>query len=408
MHDETKTVVRSLIDARTSKEESVRRLRKNIAAMAQLVCDEDEAAVALCDEVLTGPSAWWPQRLHKTPGAKTAGVARQLALRSRSIVENRPADALQLAQMAIEIAEALHPEDYPHGHVLRARAQALRQEAMVLSFMGRFPECLDSVTRAARVFEQVPCAQFDLARLAIAKAVALLNLSRNEEAAELAREAGETFVRFHDRPLSFQARMVEAAALYEGAAVERALKIWESLEHDPNLGPAGAVHLAHNIAICRIDLGREVDAVIEPLRRCIVEFEALGMLTERSRSRWKLGTALMVCGRVGEAIPILRLAWHEFAEMSMMVDGALAALDLAEALLANEQPDQVPMICHDVIAQLTKAGMTSYAITALSLLREAAAMGQASRDLVRTTHATVRRVTREEAQLSAPGEGGET
>ena len=39
---------------------------------------EDEEAVAICDEVLTGPAQWWPQRLRKTKGAHTAGVVKQL------------------------------------------------------------------------------------------------------------------------------------------------------------------------------------------------------------------------------------------------------------------------------------------------------------------------------------------
>jgi hypothetical protein len=145
------------------------------------------------------------------------------------------------------------------------------------------------------------------------------------------------------------------------------------------------------VAICLIDLGREVASVIDPLRRCAAEFERHGFLTERTRSRWKLGTALMVSGRIPEAIGVLRTAWREFAEMKLMVDAALAALDLAEALLANEEPEDVPRICHEVIEHLTTAGMAPRAIPALSLLREAAAMGRASRDLVREARAAVGR-----------------
>lgn len=401
MQDETPTVL-TMSDAHVRS-----RLGRNLAAMSRLVSMEDEAAAALCDEILTGPPAWWPHRLQKAQGTKTCGMARQLLVRARMLLENRPADALQLTQMAVEIAEALDPEEYPRSLVFRGRAHALREHAVVLRFMGRFGECLDFVARAARILEQLACAHFDLALLAIVKASALMNLNRNEEAAQLARDAGETFLDFKDRQRYVSARMVEAAALYEAVAIERAQEIWQSLEHHPDLDDVGAVRLAHNIAICRIDLGQNVDGVVAPLQRCIVEFAALGMLGERTRSRWKLGTALLVSGRVGEAIPVLRLAWHEFAEMSLMVDAALTALDLAEALLANQEPDQVPMICHDVVAQLTKAGMASRAITALSLLREAAAMGRASRDLVRSTQATVQRVTREEALLFAPGGGGE-
>jgi hypothetical protein len=63
--------------------------------------------------------------------------------------------------------------------------------------------------------------------------------------------------------------------------------------------------------------------------------------------------------------------------------------------VANEEPDQVPMICHHAVAQLTSAGLPAQAMPALSLLREAAAMGRVSRDVIRDTHAEVKRVGRE-------------
>jgi len=40
----------------------------------------------------------------------------------------------------------------------------------------------------------------------------------------------------------------------------------------------------------------------------------------------------------------------------------LAALDLAEAVIVNAQPEHVPMICREVIAQLTSAGLPARAV----------------------------------------------
>lgn len=355
---------------------------------------EDETAAVLCEEIFTGPPAWWPQRLRRTDGAQTAGMVRAILQRARLLSESRPPDALQATLMAEVVAEALEPEAYPRTVVVRLRSLALREQAAVLWFMGRYGECLEVAERSKRLIEWLPCAEWDLARLAQVKASALQNLNRTEEAAELAREAGETFLRFGDRPRYVGARMIEAAALYEGGQVERALEIWRSLEGDRGVDAVGAVRLAHNVAMCVVDLGREVETVVEPLRRCAAEFERHGMLAERTRSRWTLGTALMVSGRIPEAIGVLRTAWREFAEMKLMVDAALAALDLAEALLANEEPNSVPAICREVIAQLTTAGMAPRAIPALSLLREAAAMGRASRTLVQETRAVVGRAGR--------------
>jgi hypothetical protein len=188
--------------------------------------------------------------------------------------------------------------------------------------------------------------------------------------------------------------------LYDGRAVERALEVWRSVEGDRDLDPIGALRVTHNIALCLCDLGRGEEA-IAPLQHCLSEFAARGLLTERTRSRWQLGNALLGTVRNRKAISTLHLAWREFAELDLMVDAALAALDLAEALVANAQPERVPAICHEVIAQLTNAGLAMQAIPALSLLREAADIGGASRAFIRETHATVMHVGREEARLSA-------
>ncbi|MFP5245657.1 MAG: hypothetical protein ACLGH0_03100, partial [Thermoanaerobaculia bacterium] len=40
-----------------------RRFVINVTAFAERAREEEEIASALCDEILTGPSAWWPQRL---------------------------------------------------------------------------------------------------------------------------------------------------------------------------------------------------------------------------------------------------------------------------------------------------------------------------------------------------------
>ena len=388
------SLLRTLRDDRVWEALSAPRRRSEIGEIAQLMWAENEAAAAVCDVVLDGPAAWWPQHLRKTHGTSTAGMVRELLRRMPSIVWIRPADALQLAAMAMEIAEVLQPEQYPAGIVMQLRGQALRDHASVLSFTGRIPEALACLERAARAFEHVPVPDFDLARLAVVKASALRMQNRTAEAAALAHDASDTFLLLGDRRRYVDARIIEAAVVYDGGAVEKALEIWRSVEDDPILDEVARLRLTHNIALCLHDLHRPHEAV-EPLRRCVAGFERVEMPTERNRSRWNLGNALLGTAAVYEAIAALRASWQEFLQKDMAVDAALCGLDLAEALLAAGRPKEIPAICHEVVALLTKAGLAARAITALALLREAAAMGKASRDLVRRTQATVKRVTRE-------------
>jgi tetratricopeptide (TPR) repeat protein len=373
----------------------------NVVAFAERARLEDEQAATQCDELLTGPPAWWRQRLRRMQGVFTAGMVKQLLERMRSYLESSPANALQVTALAIEIANALDVSTYPGDYVIKLRAQALRDHAYVLSFMGRYPEALDCAERAKRLFVQVPLPEYDLARLALVQASILCYVDRAEEAIALARSAAETFLRFGDFTRHINARITEAGMIFESGNVEGALEVWLALEQDPAIDDLGRVRVTHNIGTAYADL-RQPEKAAEYLQRCIPVYEMLGMDTERARARWMLSHALVAAGKTREAIPTLRKTWREFEQLELIADAGLVALELAEALLTVGQPEEVPAICRDLIAQFTRAGMTSRAITALSFLREAVALGHVSTSLVRHVHAFLRELPAEQPRLFAP------
>lgn len=366
-----------------------------VATFAERVRDEEQAAMALCDALLTGPAAWWQQRLRQSRDACTAGVVRQLLERMRSLLGSSPAKALQVTALAIEVANALDVTAYPCDYVITLRARAYRDHAYVLSFMGRHPDALDFCDRAQALFDQTPIPAYDLARLALVKASTLRWVGRSGEALALTRTAGETFIRFGDQSRYLAARQLEASTLYIGGDIEQALAIWKAVEaSDVPLDEHATVRLANNLALCYAALGRPHEA-IEYFRRCVAEYEMLGVDVERTRSRWALGGALAACGRYSDAVPVLRQAAREFEQLEVIADAGLVALDLAEALLVLGRHEEVPSICRDVIGQFTRAGMAAAALTALSFLREAVAAGQATPALVRSVSVVLRQLPRE-------------
>jgi tetratricopeptide (TPR) repeat protein len=381
-----------------------RQLVFDVVAFAQRAKAEEQLARVQCDEILTGPASWWPQRLAKTEGAYTAGMVKELLERMRQLLERNPSNALQVTAMAIDISHAIDVAAYPCDYVVKLRAQAYRDHAYVLSFMGRYPDALDFADRSKRLFDQVPLPEYDLARLALVRASILRNIDRVPEAIELARAAAETFLRFGDAARHAQARMWEASAYFESGSFENALNIWTSLESNPAIDALTRVRLINNTALCYRQLG-QYELAASCLRRCADEFEFLGMETERTRSRASLGQTLAAAGRTADAIPIFRQAWKEFDALELVADGALAALQLAEAMLVTGQSSEVAAICRTLIARFTAAGMTSRAITALSFLREAVAIGQATPSLVRHVHDFLRELPAERPRLYAPPPG---
>lgn len=367
---------------------------------------EDARAAAACDEILSGPAAWWPQRMRQAEGVYTAGMVRQLLERMRQLLHSSPANALQVTALAIDIANALSVTEYPCDYVVKLRAQAYRDHAYVLSFMGRFPEALEMAEKSKRLFDQVPLPEYDLARLAQVKATILRCIDRVDEAVALARHAAETFLRFGDSTRYANARIIEGEMVYETGNTRAALEIWESVIDDPALGSVERIAVLHNIGMCYRDLGM-LDKAVEHLARCADEYEMLGIDAHRTRARANLGETLVRAGRYADAVPVLRQTWQEFERLDMVADAGLAALELAEALLlAGEDSSEVASICRNIVARFTRAGMTSRAITALSFLREAIAIGQANPGLVRHVHDFLRELPAERPRLFAPSPGG--
>ncbi|HEX6087866.1 MAG TPA: hypothetical protein VF266_25260 [Thermoanaerobaculia bacterium] len=362
---------------------------RDAAAFAERAAAEEEEASRLCAEVLTGPAAWWPQRLRNTDGAATAGMVRQLLLRMRSLVERSPKDALQVTGMAHALAEELEPDAYPPHSVESLRAQALRDHAYVLAFLSRYAEAQEYADHAERLFALVPASDCERARLALVRAAILRGTRRPLEAVRYARDAAETFLAFGERSRYAIARMVEGDALYNSGAVDRALETWSALVDDPWVDRLGAVRLAHNVALCHVDLGMP-ERAIEVLHDCIAEFESRGMRTEGARSRGVLGRAMIAAGRPADAVPLLRQTMREFTELALVTDFGLAALELAEALLALDRVEEVPAVCREVIARFTAAGLATHATTALSYLREAeVAVGERAVRLLRVARVSI-------------------
>ena len=144
-------------------------LKASIATMEA----EAEDAATLCDRLLVPPSSQWQERMQNHAGTRTVEVVRQLLARMPALVEWQPADALQATSIAVALSEVLDEQSYPPGHVVTVRAQALRDHAYVLSFLGRYAEALDSVRLAERELSQVHAYPHDLARLWLVKASAL-------------------------------------------------------------------------------------------------------------------------------------------------------------------------------------------------------------------------------------------
>jgi tetratricopeptide (TPR) repeat protein len=372
-----------------------------LATLSRRMTQEDNEACQICDEILTGPAPWWETRFRNGGYTPTAGIVRQLLERMRQLLVRSPSQALVVTTLATRIAAELAPPRYPRSFLFTLRAQALRDHAFVLGFQGRFPEGLEACDQAEQLFRLTAVPDYELARLHLVRASIYRSIDRIDDAIALARSSAETFRDYGDHGRYVDARVTEAAYLFQNGSVVPALNLWQSIVDHPAIpSELTRISIIHNIGLCYRELG-DLDEASERFHTAIQEFERHGIETERIRSRWMLATTLVAAERIGEGIGLLRLTLAEFDKLSMARDAALVALDLAEALLRAGAPEEVPILCRRVLDRFADVSIISCARPALALLRDALAVGDLTPIDVRRVREMLRPLASEPFRVAA-------
>ena len=372
------TELRTLRNAESAAAKS-----RQAAALEKLLGEERAVAEAAMGELLSGPSAWWRGRIFSKPEAMTYGLAAELVERSVSLLHTSPSEALEASAIAVDVAERLRVDAYPFDLVITARANAWREYAYTLFFIGRLKEAEDAVDVSEQLFRQTPVPEIELARTSLIRASLLLAWDRGSEAIPLAEQAGSVFQEFGDRPRYIKARLTEGRMRYRGGDLEGALAIWLELENDPTVQEMDDFGmLLHNIGHAYRDTN-EFERARTYLDRAIAEYSARGMEVEKVRTRWIVGQMLVLTGDSAHGLPVLRKARREFEALGMELEAGLVGLEMAEALLTVGETDEVANVCRTILDRFVQQGMMSRAITALAYLREAVAADKATPAIVR-------------------------
>jgi len=377
------------------------RMSERVAFHARLLAEE-QAAAAICERVLKGPSRWWGNALDQTEGTHTAGMVAVLIPKIGDILPIRPTEALDVADLALRLAEGIAPDAYPYEHLLKLRGQILREKAFVLTYLGRFREAAATAEFARVLLQQIPIPLFELARLDMVQSNIARMMEKYGEATELARRATKTFLEFGSRVWWLKARTYEATALFAEGRYAEARDVWRSSEAYPELIDAcDYAALLYNLGLCASELGDDEEGA-RYLSEAASAFERLGHTVSSAKCRYSASMALMAAGAYDDAIAGLRRSWRELEDLGAAGEAVLPALLLVESLLIVGRPDEVPAICRMLIDRCTRAGMATGAMTALAFLRESVATGHASPSMVRHVHDFMRDHVRAEAARLQP------
>jgi tetratricopeptide (TPR) repeat protein len=293
---------------------------------------------------------------------------------SDQAITRMPPEALELGKLATEIAAEL---DDPVLY-----ASALREYGYSLYFTGQLRDALAVTDHAGRVLSADALAERDLARIDLQRALILSDLGRHGDACEKARRARDIFERHGDRERVVVALRTEAFALIRmrrhGEALEILLGATERC--DERVARAG---LFQNIAVTYRELG-DFDNAAKFFTTALNLALEIGSAPFVTKARWHLGRLFLAQGKCREALDVLFSVRESFLEMQMSQDVAVATIDIAQALLILEEPQQVVALCREASEYFVNAGLTTSesSLTALALLREAAACNKLTPDVL--------------------------
>jgi tetratricopeptide (TPR) repeat protein len=365
------------------------RISERLEFHRRVIAEEQEAA-AVCDRVLNGPSRWWRNALAQVGGSRNAGMVTVLIQRSEIALRQVPADALELSEVATEIASVLDLLAYPYDHVYKVRGGALRQQAYVLSCMGRHHEAKRTADLAGVFLAQIPEPLRELARLDLVRSNIERNMQNYERAVAFARDAAERFLASGARTSRLNALFFEAGAHYSAGNAREAFDIYRSMEQETALlTPEQRAARLHNMAMCASSVGK-FDEAARLYTLAATDFERLGFTVNRVKCSYSIGLSMNEAGRYEDAVPLFLKAEVELDALGLESDASLAALMRVEALLALGRTAEVAEVCRRLVERFTRAGVTGAAMTALAYLRETVAIGHATPASVRHVHDFVR------------------
>jgi tetratricopeptide (TPR) repeat protein len=365
--------------------------------------DEERArGLDVVATLLALPVDAWHAWLRGVEGVCTVGLVEALLGEGRKR-QSDPREFERIADLAIEVSEALDPRSYPKGMVARARGNAWKDRANALRIRGEFQDALWALDEAERHYQQQPVPEFDLATADYVRATILVETDRVAECITLADHAARTFLDYGDVHRQIQAKMIEAGALYnlgrKRESREISLSLLKPLQEIGESKTLAMVFL--NIAQISVDLNDTDMASIYFLQAAPL-FREFGMLSDEAKARWGLGRLLVTRGRFEEALDRLRAARADLEALGLMGDASLITLDLAEVLLALGRSAEVTLTCRSLVQRFTKAGSNERALRALSYLQEAAEAGNASTELVRYVRQYVAEAPRQPQLLFLP------
>jgi tetratricopeptide (TPR) repeat protein len=369
----------------------VARLERRMA----LIRLEREAASRLTDELLGRAPRERQDLIRARSGYHTFAVCERLVELSFEVGFQDPARSIEIAELAIRLADGLDAGGYGSSVVydLKARAWACLGNARRIS--SDLTGAEQALARAEALAEEGSADPLEEARILDLKASLLSDQGRFERAVDLLDAVIDIYEEIRDPHRKGRALISQALFLsYAGRPEQTVERIRQGLDLiDGEEEPRLVLMARHNLAWALNDCGRSAEALrqLESFRHTYGEFPDSWTAL---RLAWLEGRIAAGLGKLDEAGRLLRQVRERFVEQALGYDACMVTLDLASLYLREGRTAEVRQLAAEMLPIFLSQDVHRQALAALAAFQRAAEMDRVTPRLVQEIAAYLTRARR--------------
>ena len=371
------------------------RLFADFGLRLSLVQREREAAPQLIAELLEAPEAGRDDLIRARPQLLNPAVCDLLLERSFGQGFEEPLQAVELAGLAVRIAEQLDPGLYGRSLVQDLRTRSWAHLGNARRLTSDFPGAEQALAIAESHLEAGSTDPLEEARVLDFKASLLSDRGWFEEAADLIEVVIEIYEEIRDSHRQGRAQISKGVFLgYAGRADEAVALISAGLARiDRDQEPRLVLMAHHNLAWFLNDCGRSAEALdlLESFRTAYREFQDPWT---RYRLVWLEGRIAFGLGHHQEAEAGLGRAREGFLAQGLGYEASMVTLDLAGLYLQEGRTPEVKSLAQEMLPHFLSQDIHRQAVVALATFQRAAEMDRVTPHLVRDIAAYLMRAQR--------------
>lgn len=311
------------------------------------------------------------------PSYHTFGLYDRLLEAGRHAIRVEPAEAVDIVNLAIAVADRLDPERIGRQRVADFRSAARAELGNAKRLAADFPGARQAFNEAWRILEQEGSNEpVERARLFSLEASYLNDLGEFETAESVLEEAGSLYRQAGD--LHLQGRTLFKMGDIIGhidperglAHIQKALPLL-----DPQREPRIELCAWHDCAWYLNDSGHpdEALAVLEQARPLYAQFSDS---YTQLRLHWLEGRIASNLGDLVEAESVFQQLWEEFRARDLRHELVLVSIDLAEVLVKKGETNRAAELAEECYPIFEAWGLHRYALAAWLFFQHALAEHQ--------------------------------